>query len=85
MQTNDEIEEIIKSAFKPYETRTKIYEYDGLLKFKVLKTDGTVIIERDGLNIDRMRDPNFLNDIIKTTRHVFQERGLDLEPWAFPK
>jgi hypothetical protein len=84
MLTNEQIEDIIKFAFSPFEGRVEIYDYEDKLMFKILETNGTIISREYRSPISLLRDPRNLNVLIHKARVALMTRGLELDPWSFP-
>lgn len=85
MQTNDEIEKIIKSAFSPYEARTEFYDNNYKIRFKVFKDNGTPISGESKSPLRYLRDPSILKTFINSARQHIVDKGYNLDPWDFPE
>jgi hypothetical protein len=76
----DDIEKAVKGAFRPLECRTRLWDYDEKLKFKVLDEKGCLIIESCP-SLDRLSDESNLETFLHNCRDEVQRKGFTLDPW----
>ena len=71
--TPTEIENIIKKAFASFKVKTKIWDYDHKLRFKVYYQNNRFIETRDYL-IRNLQQESYLNDEIQEVREKIKSR-----------
>ena len=81
MLTDDEIEAIIKQAFKPFRCVVEILP-DRQMRFQVIKQKTpTPIYTEPGIPIEVLREDSDLRYLLRSVRRLLKEKGYRLSPW----
>jgi hypothetical protein len=82
MLTDDEINALIREAFRPLRCVIEILP-DGELRFQVIKRKNpTLIYTEPGIPIEVLRDDGDLRELLRSVRLLLGARAYRLNPWA---
>ncbi|ENB9665508.1 hypothetical protein [Pseudomonas putida] len=82
--SSEAAQEIVESAFAPFEYAVQFTKYKESLGFQAKDSDGTPLTTREGLGKTVYRDPQELTLDIELARDDLTKRGFSLEPWMPP-
>ena len=81
MKTNDEIRNIVETAFNPLRCVAEIWDFDQKLRFRVFDPKDEVVLTFPNEVLRHLRDGDALRNVILAARARIEEKGFLLEPW----
>lgn len=83
MLSNNEIQQIVESAFQPYDCVAEFSNYDKRFGFRVY-LPGDIPITIENLSVATMKNRHQLLSVISSVRSNVEAKGLSLRPWSCP-